>query len=70
VCLPFRETVFKVALRRSGLGFLLAAYHPDTVFDWRWRTAGFSFSSPPDVGISQASAVDLSYLLMLMYSAP
>jgi putative membrane protein len=68
-CLPFRENHFlKWLCAGAGLAFLLAAYHPDTVFDWALEnTAVFIFIPITIWGYRKLPLSDLSYLLMLMY---
>jgi putative membrane protein len=68
-CLPFRENRFLQGICAAGaLTFLLAAYHPDTVFDWALEnTLVFCFLPVMIWGYRKLPLSDLSYLLILMY---
>jgi putative membrane protein len=68
-CLPFRENRFLHWLcAGAGLAFLLAAIHPDTVFDWALEnTMVFVFVPIVIWGYRKLPLSDLSYILMLTY---
>jgi len=68
-CLPFRENrFFHWICAGTAIVFLLAAYHPDTVFDWALEnTMVFCFLPVMIWGYRKLPLSDLSYLLLFMY---
>jgi putative membrane protein len=68
-CLPFRENRFlQWICGAMALAFLLAAYHPDTVFDWALEnTLVFLFIPALIWSYRKLPLSDLSYLLILGY---
>ena len=68
-CLPFRENRFLHWICGAmAVAFLLAAYHPDTVFDWALEnTLVFLFIPFLIWGYRKLPLSDLSYLLILGY---
>jgi len=68
-CLPFRENRFLHWICAATVAvFLLAAYHPDTVFDWALEnTLIFCYVPVMIWGYRKLPLSDLSYLLILMY---
>jgi putative membrane protein len=68
-CLPFRENLFlqKICLAAAA-AFLLAAFRPDTVFDWALENTLVFILVPIMVwAYRKLPLSDLSYLLILMY---
>lgn len=68
-CLPFRENRFLHWICAATVAtFLLAAYRPDTVFDWALEnTLIFCYVPVMIWGYRKLPLSDLSYLLILMY---
>jgi putative membrane protein len=68
-CLPFRENRFLHWICAGTVAaFLLAAYHPDTVFDWALEnTLIFCYVPVMIWGYRKLPLSDLSYILILMY---
>jgi len=68
-CLPFRDNrFFHWICAGIALAFLVAAYHPDTVFDWALENTLVFCTVPLIVwAYRKLPLSDLSYLLMLMY---
>jgi putative membrane protein len=68
-CLPFRENRFLHWICvAAGLAFLLAAFHPDTVFDWALENTLVFILVPILIyTYRKLPFSDLSYLLILAY---
>jgi putative membrane protein len=68
-CLPFRENrFFHWICAATAAVFLLAAYHPDTVFDWALEnTLIFCYVPVMVWGYRKLPLSDLSYLLIFTY---
>ena len=68
-CLPFRENrFFHWICAGTVAAFLLAAYHPDAVFDWALEnTLVFCFVPVMIWGYRKLPLSDLSYLLIFIY---
>lgn len=68
-CLPFRENRFLHWIcAGAAVAFLLAAYRPDTVFDWALENSLVFILVPIMIwAYRKLPLSDLSYLLILMY---
>jgi putative membrane protein len=68
-CLPFRENRFLHWIcAAAAAAFLLAAYHPDTLFDWALENTLVFILVPMLIwAYRKLPLSDLSYLLILIY---
>ena len=68
-CLPFRENRFlQWICAAAAVTFLLAAFHPDTVFDWALENTLVFILVPLMIwAYRKLPLSDLSYILILAY---